>query len=204
MLCSVNTWEADHAATIGKKVRDLRGKHSAAWLSEETEKLGLKLTRQTITDLENGRRRYVTTAELVVLAVALGVPAVALLYPDLPDGKVEVLPGQHVSSTVALLRFTGEKDASPTSDLARLAQLSRERLDKQIRHRVANEFLDERVKNATGAEAEKVAEQILAVIDKADGLRDLEHRIREIPGSVLSDEVPSAVAELLRYEMRPD
>ncbi|KAA1249807.1 hypothetical protein F0Q45_13055 [Mycobacterium simiae] len=180
----MNTWESDHAAAIGRKVRDLRGKQSAAWLSEKTEELGLKLTRQTITDLENGRRRYVTTAELVILAAALDVPAVALVYPDLPDGNVEVLPGQHVSATVALLRFTGEKDSSPASDLGRLAQLSRERFDKQIRHKVANEFLDERLKSATDDE---VAEQIFAVIDKAEGLRDLERRIREIPGSVIDD-----------------
>lgn len=93
MLCFMNTWEADHAAAVGASIKSLRGKRSAAWLSGETEKLGLKLTRQTIADLENGRRRYVTTAELLVLAEALNTAPVALVYSGPYHQDVEVLPG---------------------------------------------------------------------------------------------------------------
>ncbi|MBB5162494.1 hypothetical protein [Mycobacterium sp. AZCC_0083] len=53
----------------------------------------MKMTRQTITDLENGRRRYVTTAELAVLAAALNTAPIALLYPGPYNQQIEVLPG---------------------------------------------------------------------------------------------------------------
>jgi hypothetical protein len=78
---------------VGAFIKSLCGKRSAAWLSAETEKLGLKLTRHTIADLENGRRRYVTTAELLVLAEALNTAAVALVYSGPYHQDTEVLPG---------------------------------------------------------------------------------------------------------------
>lgn len=92
-MCFVNTWEAREAARIGAAVKTLRAKRTAQWLADRTTEIGMKMTRQTITDLENGRRRYVTTAELAVLAAALDTAPIALLYPGPYDRQVEVLPG---------------------------------------------------------------------------------------------------------------
>jgi hypothetical protein len=65
------------------------------------------MTRQTITDLENGRRRYTTTAEPAVIAAALSTAPVALLYPGPYDELVEVLPGEPVRELRAAQRFSG-------------------------------------------------------------------------------------------------
>lgn len=73
----------------------------------------MPISRSTIADIENRRRRYVTTAELSVLAWALAVPPVRLLYPDLPDGSVEAVPGVTVSSMVAVTWFSGEATLGP-------------------------------------------------------------------------------------------
>lgn len=108
----MNTWELEQAARIGAEVRRLRkrSKKSAQWLSERTEELGLKMTRQAITDLENGRRRFVTTAELVILAVALNTAPVVLVYPGPYRKSVEIVPGLKRPELVAAEWFSGNKD----------------------------------------------------------------------------------------------
>jgi transcriptional regulator with XRE-family HTH domain len=109
-MCVVDTWEAAQAARIGKAVHDLRGNRTAAWLANRAGELGLKMTRQTIADLENGRRRYVTTAELAVLAVALNTTPVSLAYPEPyeDDGEfIEVLRGVPVPKLLAAQWFSG-------------------------------------------------------------------------------------------------
>jgi transcriptional regulator with XRE-family HTH domain len=105
----VNTWEVEHARRIGTEVQRLRkaANQSAQWLSERTEQLGLKMTRQAIADLENGRRRFVTTAELVILAVALDTPPVCLVYPGPYDSSLEIVPGQQGTEFDAAQWFSG-------------------------------------------------------------------------------------------------
>lgn len=107
-LCVVNTWEVEHAHRIGKEVQRLRktAKLTAQQLGDRTDRLGLKMTRQAISDLENGRRRYVTTAELIVLAAALGTSPVALVYPGPYRESVKVLPGRSVTEFDAVQWFS--------------------------------------------------------------------------------------------------
>lgn len=64
----------DQARRIGAAVKAIRGDRSAQWLSERTKEVGMAISRSTIADIENRRRRYVSTAELCVLAWALKVP----------------------------------------------------------------------------------------------------------------------------------
>ena len=47
----------------------------------------------------------------MVLAAALEVPPVELLFPDLPDGEVEALPGVSATAFQAAQWFSGERDA---------------------------------------------------------------------------------------------
>lgn len=103
-------WAEDQAAAVGKQVRQLREqppKRSAQWLADRTETLGYLVSRSTIADLEIGRRKHVLVSELLVLAKALGVPPILLLYPAMPSGDVEVLPGVAVSSWQAGQWFAG-------------------------------------------------------------------------------------------------
>ena len=109
-------WAEEQASRIAAEVRRLRRPRSAQWLADRTAELGYTVTRAVIADLENGRRKYITTAELMVLARALNTTPIALLYPDpLSNDSIEMLPGWKASKTVALQWFSGEVDVPSPS-----------------------------------------------------------------------------------------
>lgn len=88
-------WQIDQTLRIGAAIKALRGRRSVVWLSDTTAEIGERVGRSTITDIEIGRRKFVTVHELSLIAAALGVPPVALLtHGSLPDGQVEFLPGR--------------------------------------------------------------------------------------------------------------
>lgn len=185
----MSQWELDTHLRIAEGVRRARGARSAQWLADRTADLGHPITRAQIANYESGRKKTLDITELLVIAAALEVPPVVLIYPDLPDADVEVLPEQFVSSIAALIRFTGEQDKNPRTDPGKLAQLSRELFDKRVRHAVHIEVLDDLVARASGDDrAKEAAAEIDRVIDKADEIRDLKNRIREIPGAVVRDD----------------
>lgn len=102
-------WAEDLVKRVGAAAKQLRGKRSARWLSERTAELGYPLSPQVIARLDSGKRNgHLELAELLVLAEALDVPAVQLIYPNIPEGDCEFLPGQHSIAWQALRRFTGE------------------------------------------------------------------------------------------------
>jgi transcriptional regulator with XRE-family HTH domain len=106
-------WAEEQARRIAQEVKRLRrrGSHSAQWLADRTSELGYPVSRSTVTDLENGRRRFVTTAELMVLARALNTTPIALLYADPLGPEVEMmLPGVKATETFALQWFSGFVD----------------------------------------------------------------------------------------------
>ena len=110
---SPQDWAEEQATRIAQEVRRLRQLHgrSAQCIADRTAELGYAVTRPVIADLENGRRKYVTAAELIMLARALNTTPIALLHPDpLSDDSIEVLPGVKASKTVALQWFSGEID----------------------------------------------------------------------------------------------
>lgn len=97
-------------ARIGVSVKRLRqGKYSAEALASKVEELGYRpYSRSALVNLEYGRKKTLDLGELIVLAEALNVPAVQLIYPNIPEGDCEFLPGQHSIAWHALRRFTGE------------------------------------------------------------------------------------------------
>ncbi|NMD62710.1 UNVERIFIED_ORG: hypothetical protein FNL38_104427 [Nocardia globerula] len=104
-------WDKALADRIGQAVKSNRTARgwTAARLSEETEKLGHSIHRVAIGKLENGHRgAKFDVAELVILAEALDIPPVQLLFPKLVNGECEYLPGKTETSWRALQRFTGE------------------------------------------------------------------------------------------------
>lgn len=111
-------WQHDQARRVGSAIRDLRGERSAQWVSDVTDELGLRISRSTVTDIEIGRRKYVATHELSMIAAALGVsPAALLTYGTVPDGEIEVLPGRTIDG-LAALGWWGGSPLSPFSPAA--------------------------------------------------------------------------------------
>lgn len=70
-------------ARVVQAIRALRDEQdlSAAALADRT---GGLITRDTIANLESGRKRVIDIAEVIVIAKALGVPPLSLIYPTDP------------------------------------------------------------------------------------------------------------------------
>jgi transcriptional regulator with XRE-family HTH domain len=103
-------WAELDAARVGDEVKRLRGKQrSGQWLSDRTDEIGHRLSRTMISELERGERKYVTTAELVVLAAALDTAPIALLYPAPYDEDIKFTPRRTMSKIAAVERFSGHR-----------------------------------------------------------------------------------------------
>lgn len=97
-----NEWEYAVTVEIGRNLVAERRRQglTAEQLAAATEQAGLKIPRQVISNLENGRRDSIGVAELLVFARALKVAPVSLLFaPDRlnapfpsaePDGAADV------------------------------------------------------------------------------------------------------------------
>ncbi|KUI04461.1 hypothetical protein AU188_03975 [Mycobacterium sp. IS-3022] len=97
-------------ARIARAIKAARGDRSAQVIADETARLGFPITRDTIANIENGRKKSVDVPELIVLAKALGVPPLRLIYPDLVDSPVQAYPGVDSTSGDAALAFSGYDD----------------------------------------------------------------------------------------------
>lgn len=102
-------WQQKMTITIGQRVRELRGSHTASWLSERTAELGLRVSRSALSELENGKRKSITLGEFLILAAALDVPPVLLFLPGYPDDYVDLLPHLQADSHDAADWISGEK-----------------------------------------------------------------------------------------------
>jgi transcriptional regulator with XRE-family HTH domain len=188
-ICVVTTqddeWTKGLHQRIAEAIKDARqGRLTGQQLADDTEQLGYPITRSQIANYESGRKQSLDVAELLVLAAALGVPPVALLFPNLPDGDVEVVPGQVMSSADAMRWFTGENDSSePQSDLGRLITLTRKRFDmerKRDRYRAGVDML------LAMDEEQRATNAILDLADAAEEIEELNRQIATVPGAVIA------------------
>lgn len=104
-------WPQRLTAAIADQVQRLRHdrKMSAQQLADATAGLGHPIPRSVIANLESGRRDTVSVAELLVLARALRVPPLLLIFPLGKELWTEVLPGVRVGTWAGALWFTGEQ-----------------------------------------------------------------------------------------------
>jgi len=178
-------WTEGLRQRIAEAIKGARqGRLTGQQLADDTEQLGYPITRSQIANYESGRKQSLDVAELLVLAAALGVPPVALLFPNLPDGDVEVLPGQVMSSADAMRWFAGENDSSePQSDLGRLITLTRKRFDmerKRDRYRAGVDML------LAMDEEQRATNAILDLADAAEEIEELNRQIATVPGAVIA------------------
>jgi hypothetical protein len=107
-------WSARFTASVGERVAyfrslatDAKGrKMTAQALSDRCKELGLPMHRVVIAKLEKGLRESVTAAEILVLAAALDIPPILLIFP-LRNQEAELLPGKMVPAWLGALWFCG-------------------------------------------------------------------------------------------------
>lgn len=166
------------ADRIGKAVARRRAKlgMTAVDLADRTRELGYPITRVAISKIENNARAgKLDISELSVLAAALRIPPILLVYPDVPNAEVEVLPNvEPAASDKAFRWFTGEVSLvhSYTSDdslrlLAAVREYSSVRNDwviAKLRNRPGDPSLD-----AALNEAQQRVDQLEALISELRG-----------------------------------
>jgi hypothetical protein len=104
-------WDQRIVRDVGEAMKRARAGKSARVVSETTAELGHEVSPTILAKLDSGHRGSVLTVpELLVLAAALKVPPVSLLFGGHPDEIVEVLPGQKMTSVEALAWFIGDRE----------------------------------------------------------------------------------------------
>lgn len=107
-------WPTEFTARVVQAMRDARRAAglTMAELAQRCADRGVPaIGEQTIKNLEAGRRTSLTITDFTVLAAALDVPPVSLLFPLGVAATVEVLPGREMSTWDAVAWFTGETPA---------------------------------------------------------------------------------------------
>ena len=115
-------WGKRVAATVGRQVAHYRTRRrveqgddgpvltdpmTLQQLSDRCGALGYPIARSVLSKLEKCHRQTITVDELLVLAQALDVPPVQLLFPVGREETVEALPGRHVDPWDAVKWFGG-------------------------------------------------------------------------------------------------
>lgn len=115
-------WNGRMAERIGRRVADYRKSSgtggrpiTAQALADRCAELGHPLDRSVIAKLEKGLRQTVTVADLLVLAAALEVPPIALVFAPAQEEETEMLPGHTVATWQGIEWFTGEAPMGPDS-----------------------------------------------------------------------------------------
>lgn len=117
-------WTEQVTKTVGENVAhyrqrttDERGrKLTAQGLADRCARLGLPIGRPAIAKLERGIRQSISLAEVLILAKALAVSPVVLMFPLGLQETVEVVPGELVDPLDAIYWAAGLDSGSPRAD----------------------------------------------------------------------------------------
>lgn len=103
-------WSAELAHRVGREVRKHRDRQkiSAQKLSDRCGELGFPIERSVLSGLESQRRTKISLAEVLVLAMALDVAPIVLIFPVGDVETVELLPNQTASPFSAAGWFSGD------------------------------------------------------------------------------------------------
>lgn len=104
-------WPRRLSASIAAEVRRYRLERgmSTQQLADACAALGHPIARAVLSNLENGRRENVSIAELLVIAKALDIEPIFLMFPLGYEDTVEVLPGQTVATVDAVRWVAGDE-----------------------------------------------------------------------------------------------
>lgn len=104
------SWPEQVISVVAERIKHYRQERelSAQQLANTCKEIGYTIPRSVIANLESGRRETVNLPELLVLAQALGVPPILLIFPLGRADRVEVLPGHDEDTWRAVQWFTGE------------------------------------------------------------------------------------------------
>ncbi|GAA4980706.1 hypothetical protein GCM10023205_57210 [Yinghuangia aomiensis] len=103
-------WSTQLLEAVGTQVRNYRKQlgMTAQDLADACAELGLEIPVKAVTNIETGRRASLGVGELLVLARALNVGPVGLVFPLGHRATVEAFPGREIPVWDAVAWFTEE------------------------------------------------------------------------------------------------
>jgi transcriptional regulator with XRE-family HTH domain len=189
-------WGAELTGRIGAEIKRLRGDRSGQWLSDRTEELGQRVSRSTISEIETRRRKSLSVDHLILLAAALDVAAVDLIYPGGAKTHIEVLPGMQMSKFEAVELFGGSKQLNDklvratTKAVEALALLVEEVVD--LREQLHG--------STTTLDVEVVREKPVRRREESSVLNSIVSEVLEV---ILPDQVVSGAKSQFREDVGP-
>lgn len=216
-------WSERVAVLVAEQVRRYRQARglSAQQLADECAGLGLPIKRSVLANFESGRRTTITLAELLVLARALGVPPILLVFPLGRETTTEVLPEVERPTWAVAKWFAGEAAFPTAASSGKHDYLAGEHADVQtyfdtagalMRHREHDRLVEnlrwalgrvpiiaDAAANAENAEAKSAHEERLvearAVVAERERLV-VEHRRKMWRSGVVPPPLDPALAHL--------
>ena len=181
-------WAIELAHGVADEVRRLRKDRglSVAKLADRTEELGYPIGASVLTNFEAKRRgSRLDVSELLVLAAALDVAPLMLLFPGFPDGKVRPLPNYAPGDSRSAIQW-----ASGRGQAFEVEGPDGLRLESTINRDGIQELADERERLVRGllfnlphGEVDDPAVREL-IADSGREKKRLEQRIRELGGLI--------------------
>jgi transcriptional regulator with XRE-family HTH domain len=105
---ATRSWARELTHRVAREIKRRRGQQTTQQLSDRTAELGHRVGRSRIFDLERGDRGApLGLAELIVLAKALGVPPLELIFSLGKEPTTEILPGLWPPTWEAAKWFSG-------------------------------------------------------------------------------------------------
>lgn len=209
-------WTRRTSRTIGRILRRYRRDRGieVAALSAQTELLGHTVPTQVIHNMELGRRANIPITDILVLAAALNVPPVLLVFPIEPPPEqtsdrafadfpttFEPTPGREVVASRALAEFCGE--ASPeTNHNGQIAEQWRRSAAVLANYRLHNDLIDNSMSDGVGrqgaratARHEALLQQLAVLREQMRGERLTLPDLPEALGAELKGRRPSTATE---------
>ncbi|MHB9753206.1 helix-turn-helix domain-containing protein [Streptomyces sp. BYX5S] len=201
-------WEDHVMATVAGAVRRRRKEMgwSAQDLADACEEIGYPIPRNVIANMESGRRATLPLVEVMVLAKALRVTPISLLYPVGYVPEVRALPYQDPMPTWSALQwFTGDAPDFGSEDSMLDHFLAHDlELHEALAAMESEEHERWKVKTAANRVHQQAAERALArYADRAanarDALSEYRRRIRAEGGTP-----PDLPPQLVDYGIDPN
>ncbi|MDK8800420.1 hypothetical protein [Corynebacterium coyleae] len=109
-----NEWVEHFTRQMGRAIDSARGKRSDQWIADRTQLHGHPISRTAISEYRRGIRKTMPVTDWLVIAAALEVPPVSLLFPEVPNGLVTLLPNHlEVAAFDAVEWVSGERQTVP-------------------------------------------------------------------------------------------
>ncbi|MFD0053624.1 helix-turn-helix domain-containing protein [Streptomyces sp. NPDC127168] len=204
-------WEDHVMATVAGEVRRRRKElgWSAQDLADRCEEIGYPVPRNVIANMESGRRAVLPLVEIMVLAKALRISPISLIYPVGYVDEVRQLPYEYPRSTWdALQWFVGNATAEGATDYMLDHFLAHDLELRAAKAAVESEDYERwKVRTASNRVQREAAERALArYSDQAarakDELRRHRDAIRE--GGGIPPFLPSPLDDVDPPESDPD